>query len=97
MEAQDATSQPTPRRNAVGALMCRVIAPLAAILPRNAASRSARYSAITRRLRIMRHRLRRWFGAPIAERRQRDIDPSVWRPGFDARYGRLAPATKRIV
>jgi len=97
MEAQDATSQPTPRRNAVGALMCRVIAQLAAILPRDAASRPARYFSSTRRLRIMRHRLSRWFGAPIAERRQRDLDPSVWRPGFETRYGRLAPATKRLV
>jgi hypothetical protein len=77
--------------------MCRVIAPLAAMFFREAASRpsflppvsapSRIRSALRRRLRIVRHRALRWLSEPIAiierKRRDRDLDPSVGR--YDSR------------
>ena len=71
-------------------MMCRVIAPLAALIGREAASRPplrpSLRSALVRRIRIVRHRALRWFGEPIAvterERRDRDLDPSIWRYQF---------------
>jgi len=71
-------------------MMCRVIAPLAALIGREAASRPSLppnlRTALQRRLRIVRHRALRWFGEPIAvterERRDRDLDPSIWRYQF---------------
>jgi hypothetical protein len=85
-----------------GALMCRVIARLAAMFFREAASRpslrrfvsapSRIRSALQRRLRIVRHRALRWFGEPIAiierKRRDRDLDPSVGRYDFQPRPAR---------
>ena len=59
-------------------MMCRVIAPLAAIFNRDAASRLP----LPRRLRTARRRALRWFHVPIAvterERRDRDPGPSLW-------------------
>lgn len=59
-------------------MMCRVIAPLAAIFSRDAASRLP----LPRRLRTARRRALRWFHVPIAvterERRDRDPGPSLW-------------------
>jgi hypothetical protein len=69
-------------------MMCRVIAPIAALFRREAASRlRLRHpSSVARRLRIARHRAIRWFQAPIAalerERRERAFGPSLWRYGF---------------
>src|SRR5258706_11210521 len=79
-----------------GALMCRVIAPLAAMFFREVASRpplrrflnapSNIRSALQRRLRIARHRALRWFGEPIAiierKRRRRELNASVRRYDF---------------
>lgn len=66
-------------------MMCRVIAPLAAIFSREPASRPPLPrpgGPIQRRLRIARHRALRWFHVPIAvterERRDRDLGPSLW-------------------
>jgi hypothetical protein len=68
-----------------GVMMCRVTAPLAALPTREATPRPS----LHRRLRILRHRALRWFDDPIAiierERRNRDLDPSVWRYGFPPR------------
>ena len=81
-------------------MMCRVIAPLAALIGREAASRPTLRpnlrAALVRRIRIVRHRALRWFGEPIAvterERRDRDLDPSIWRyqftPAHAVRQGR---------
>ncbi len=73
-------------------MMCRVTAPLIAMLRREAASRSPLRSlaggpaALQRRLRIVRHRALRWFNEPIAcierERRERELAPSMWRSAF---------------
>jgi hypothetical protein len=82
-----------------GALMCRVIAPFAAMFSREAASRpslrpsvsvSSRIrSALRRRLRIARHRALRWFGEPVAiiERKRREgyLEPRTWRHDFRSR------------
>jgi hypothetical protein len=92
--------------------MCRVTAPITAMLFREVASRptlrritpSSIRSALQRRLRIVRHRALRWFGEPIAiierERRNRDFDPSVWRydfrPPTPLHYARLERAAKRV-
>ena len=73
-----------------GVMMCRVTAPLAALIGREAASRPSLRpdlrTAVLRRIRIVRHRAFRWFGEPIAvterERRDRDLDPSIWRYQF---------------
>jgi hypothetical protein len=79
--------------------MCRVTAPLAARSTREATSRPPLPHAedrspsfrlgLHRRLRILRHRALRWFDEPIAvverERRDHDLDPSVWRYGFPPR------------
>ena len=71
-------------------MMCRVIAPLAALIGREATARPSLppnlRAALQRRFRIVRHRALRWFGEPIAvterERRDRDLDPSIWRYQF---------------
>ena len=76
--------------------MCRVIAPLAAMLFREIPSRPSfppRFSslpsivaAIRRRTRIVRHRTLRWFGDPVAivarKRRYGALDPAVWEYAF---------------
>ncbi len=77
-------------------MMCRVTAPPAAQSAREVASHPplprTPPSGLQRRLRILRHRALRWFGAPIAERDRRDValGPSVWGYGFPAPA--LAPA-----
>lgn len=68
-------------------MMCRVTAPLTAMFRREVASRSPfRRPPLPRRLRIVRHRALRWFNEPIASseraRRERDVDPSMWRYDF---------------
>jgi hypothetical protein len=68
-----------------GVMMCRVIAPLAVLIRREAASHPRSPTPLQRRLRIMRHRAFRWFGAPIRERRERDLFPSIWRYAFPPR------------
>ena len=82
-----------------GVMMCRVTAPLAARSTREAASRPplphaenmspSFRSGLHRRLRILRHRVLRWFDNPIAiverERRDRDFNPSVWLYRFPPR------------
>lgn len=79
-----------------GVMMCRVTAPPAELTTREVVSRPplrrsddtppSLRSGLHRRLRILRHRTLRWFDAPIAvverERRDHDLDPSVWRYGF---------------
>ena len=90
-------------------MMCRVTAPLAALIGREAISRPSLRSpnlraALQRRLRIVRHRALRWFGEPIAiterERRDRDLDPSIWRyqfmPAQLVRQLRVVGASKRV-
>ncbi len=63
-------------------MTCRVSAPLAAICRREVASRPP----LRRLVRIVRHRVVRWFHEPIAtierERRERDLAPSLWRYDF---------------
>jgi len=90
--------------------MCRVIARLAAMFRREAASRSSLppapnttpESIFGRRLRIARRRLLRWFDEPIAiiERKRREQDVTVWRYDFQPRgIRRFAPverATKSV-
>lgn len=82
--------------------MCRVIAPLAAMFRRDAASRPSlpprtpsapwKVAALRRRLRTVRHRVLRWFAEPIAivERRRRagDVGPSAWEYVFRPRTAR---------
>jgi hypothetical protein len=82
-----------------GVMMCRVIAPLAVLIRREAVSRSRSPSPLQRRLRILRHRALRWFGDPIAtverERRERELGPSVWRHAFLPRTAVARPAYAR--
>lgn len=63
-------------------MMCRVPAPLTAMIRRETASRPP----LRRLVRIARHRALRWFSEPIAiierERRERDLGPSLWQDGF---------------
>jgi len=93
-----------------GALMCRVTAPLAAMFSREAAPRPSLPPALTtplrstlgHRLRIARHRLRRWFDEPIAiiERKRRAQDVTLWRYDFRPRavrrFAQLERATKSV-
>jgi hypothetical protein len=93
--------------------MCRVIAPLAAIVRRETVSRPSLLPPLLgappsmraifqRRLRIVRHRVLRWFGEPIAivERKRRESTSSVWRYDFRPRavrhYQRLDRAAKHV-
>ena len=90
--------------------MCRVIARLAAMFRREAASRSSLPPALTtplgsifeRRLRIARHRLLRWFDEPIAisERKRREQDVTVgrydFRPRGIRRFAQVERATKSV-
>ncbi len=91
--------------------MCRVIAPLAAIVRRETVSRPSllppplstapsRRTILQRRLRIVRHRMLRWFGQPIAiERNRRQPDRSARLSDFPfgrARHFALERATKYV-
>jgi hypothetical protein len=82
-----------------GVMMCRVTAPPAAWIRREAASRPPLRrvpgaSRLTRQLRIVRHRTLRWFTEPIAsverERRDADLAPSL--RCYDFRSWRALPA-----
>ena len=84
-------------------MMCRVTAPLAELIRREAASHPRSLtSSLLRRLRISRRRALRWFGEPIAvverERREHELDPSIWGYGFLSRPGRSIAyrAAKRV-
>lgn len=86
-------------------MMCRVIAPVAGWLRREAAERSPdRCSPTTpwlpRRLRMARRRALRWFSVPIAvserARRGHDPAPSLWAYGFGSGPGRRVEPLRRM-